>query len=63
MCSSLIMKQFRSLTRNPTAETMTIFIFGYLSYVISEMSNNSGIITLLTCGIIMSHYTWYNLSP
>lgn len=63
MVSSLIMKKFRSLTRNPTAETMTIFIFGYVSYVVSEMTHNSGIITLLTCGITMSHYTWYNLSP
>lgn len=63
MMSSLIFKHFRSLTRNPTAETMTIFIFGYISYIVSEMTHNSGIITLLTCGIVMSHYTWYNLSP
>lgn len=42
---------------------MMIFCFGYLSYVISESAHYSGIISLLTCGIAMAHYTWYNLSP
>lgn len=40
-----------------------IFCFGYLSYVTSEVTEQSGIITLLTCGIVMAHYTWFNLSP
>jgi NhaP-type Na+/H+ or K+/H+ antiporter len=42
---------------------MMIFCFGYLSYVISEVAENSGIISLLTAGVVMAHYTWYNLSP
>lgn len=42
---------------------MMIFCFGYLSYVVSEVSKYSGIITLLTTGIVMAHYSWYNLSP
>ena len=40
-----------------------IFCFGYLSYVISEVAENSGIISLLTAGVVMAQYTWYNLSP
>lgn len=29
----------------------------------SELFELSGIISLLTCGILMAHYAWYNLSP
>lgn len=36
---------------------------GYLSYSIGELVHVSGIISLLTSGIIMAHYGWYNLSP
>ena len=34
-----------------------------LTYFISEALELSGMISLLTCGITMAHYTWYNLSP
>ena len=41
---------------------MMIFILAYLSYMISEELNLSGIITLFCCGFTMNHYTYYNLS-
>ncbi len=63
LLSSYILKTFRAFSKNPVTESMMIFCFGYLSYVVSEVASNSGIITLLTCGIVMAHYTWYNLSP
>jgi len=63
MASSLLLKNFRSFTKNPVHESMIIFCFGYLAYVCSEVIHASGIITLLTCGVVMAHYTWYNLSP
>lgn len=62
MCAHLL-KTYRSFSKNPTNEVMIIFCYGYIAYILSEVSENSGIITLLTCGIVMSHYTWYNLSP
>lgn len=34
-----------------------------ICYYISESLAFSGIISLLSCGIAMAHYTWYNLSP
>lgn len=48
-------------------ETFIIFSISALSYFITEMTvlagiNMSGIIALLTCGIVQSHYTYYNLS-
>jgi NhaP-type Na+/H+ or K+/H+ antiporter len=36
---------------------------GYLAYSVGELIHVSGIICLLTCGIVMAHYGWYNLSP
>jgi NhaP-type Na+/H+ or K+/H+ antiporter len=62
MLSSLTFKAFRFLTVNPVIECNLVFCFGYLSYGAAEFLNCSGIISLLTCGILMAHYTWYNLS-
>jgi len=61
--SSLTLKKFRFLTVNPVIECNLVFVFGYLSYCVTELFHFSGIISLLTAGIIMSKYTWYNLSP
>lgn len=36
---------------------------GYLSYSVGEIVHVSGIISLLTSGVLMAHYGWYNLSP
>jgi NhaP-type Na+/H+ or K+/H+ antiporter len=58
-----LLKNYRSFSKNATNEVLIIFCYGYIAYILSEVSENSGIITLLTCGIVMSHYTWYNLSP
>lgn len=62
LASSWILKRFRSFSKNPIFESMIIFCFAYLSYIMSELTKKSGIISLLTCGIVMAHYTWFNLS-
>lgn len=62
LISAYILKNFRGYSKSAVAECIMIFCFGYLSYVVSEVSENSGIITLLTCGIVMAKYTWFNLS-
>ena len=56
-------KHFRFLTHCPIHETILVFGAGYVSYIVSELLEFSGIITLLSSGITMAHYTWYNLSP
>jgi len=62
--SSLIFKVFRSLSHSPITETLLLFVMALLTYYVCEsISISSGIISLLTCGITMGHYTWYNLSP
>ena len=63
LVSSLLFKHARSLTHSPITETLTLFILAGISYCASEAAEQSGIISLLTCGVTMAHYTWYNLSP
>ena len=60
--SALLMKNLRSLTRDAVVECAMIFCHGYLAYVTAELLTLSGIISLLTSGIGMAHYTWYSLS-
>lgn len=61
--SSLLLKKVRALTKTPVVECAMIFSIAYVSYVLAELWHLSGIITLLTCSVMMANYTWYNLSP
>lgn len=61
--SSYVLKKFRFLTVNPVMEVNLVFVFGYLSYCVTELFHYSGIIALLVAGVVMAKYSWYNLSP
>jgi NhaP-type Na+/H+ or K+/H+ antiporter len=63
LLSAYIFKRFRVLAQSTIVECTLIFCFGFISYMTSELLSLSGILTLLTTGILMAHYTWYNLSP
>jgi NhaP-type Na+/H+ or K+/H+ antiporter len=63
MLSAYVFKRFRILASSTILECTLIFCFGFISYMTAELIDLSGIITLLSTGIIMAHYTWYNLSP
>lgn len=63
LVGSYILKKFRFLTHSAIKETLVIFSMGYLSYAVGEIVHVSGIISLLTSGVLMAHYGWYNLSP
>lgn len=61
-------KKIAFLRVNPITETFVLFAFSIVSYFVSEGiviagTQMSGITSLLTCGIVQSHYTYYNLSP
>jgi sodium/hydrogen exchanger-like protein 6/7/sodium/hydrogen exchanger 8 len=62
LLSALALKHMRFLTTSTIIECNLVFCFGYLAYGTAELFHNSGIIALLTCGILMAHYAWYNLS-
>lgn len=52
--SAIVTKYFRFMEENPIIEVTTIFIFGYMGYVICEILNLSGVIAILVCGIFMA---------
>ena len=66
--TSYIFKNASFLRVNAITETFLLFTFCMISYFVSSLIKiqgieMSGIISLLTCGIVQSHYTYYNLSP
>jgi NhaP-type Na+/H+ or K+/H+ antiporter len=66
--TSFIFKHASFLRVNAITETFLMFSFSMISYFASSLIKisgieMSGIISLLTCGIVQSHYTYYNLSP
>jgi NhaP-type Na+/H+ or K+/H+ antiporter len=61
--SALLLKKCRMLSHNPAVESVFVFSFAYLSYATSERFHFSGLIALMTTGVMMSQYSWYNLSP
>jgi sodium/hydrogen exchanger-like protein 6/7/sodium/hydrogen exchanger 8 len=63
MASSLLFKWFRFLCHSSVTETLVIFLIALMTYYSSEALELSGMISVLTIGITMAHYTWYNLSP
>ena len=66
--TSLVFRNLHFLRVNAITETFLMFTFSMISYFVSSLVKisgieMSGIISLLTCGIVQSHYTYYNLSP
>ena len=51
------------IRKYPEYEISILFLFAYGSYSFSEALSLSGIMSLFFCGIVLSHYNSYNLSP
>jgi sodium/hydrogen exchanger-like protein 6/7/sodium/hydrogen exchanger 8 len=60
---SLLLKHVRILTHSAIVETILLYLFASIGYFISEATANSSIISMLVAGILMAHYTFFNLSP
>lgn len=60
--SSLVLKHV-DLYFNPSLEFALMLCFVYSPYALAEGIHLSGIMSILFCGIVMSQYTHYNLSP
>ncbi|XP_065631223.1 sodium/hydrogen exchanger 4 [Quercus suber] len=43
-------------------EISLMILIAYLSYMLSELLQLSGILTVFFCGILMSHYAWYDVT-
>jgi solute carrier family 9 (sodium/hydrogen exchanger), member 8 len=51
------------MSRYPEYEISMLFLFAYGSFSFSESLQLSGIMSLFFCGVVLSHYNSYNLSP
>ena len=61
LMSALLLKHI-DLRKHPSLEFGIMLIFTYSPYVLAEGIHLSGIMAILFCGIVMSHYTHFNLS-
>jgi len=61
LCALLFKKNPR-LRESPIKEVSIIILMGYLSYIVAEIFDISGIMTLFICGLTMGRYTFYNIS-
>ena len=53
----------RTRIAKDTKRAVSVFaLFAYGSYLIAEVLEMSGIMSVFFCGIAMAHYNWYNLS-
>jgi len=59
---SLVFKNIKDFAEKPKLETSLILLFSYASYLVAEGLHLSGIISLFSCGLVMSHYTIQNIS-
>ncbi|CAH1123467.1 unnamed protein product [Ceutorhynchus assimilis] len=61
LISALLLKHV-DLRKNPSLEFGMMLVFTYAPYVLAEGIHLSGIMAILFCGIVMSHYAHFNLS-
>ncbi|XP_054288126.1 sodium/hydrogen exchanger 8 [Macrosteles quadrilineatus] len=61
LISALLLKHV-DLRKNPSLEFGMMLVFTYAPYALAEGIHLSGIMAILFCGIVMSHYTHFNLS-
>ncbi|XP_057416050.1 sodium/hydrogen exchanger 1-like [Lotus japonicus] len=65
LLSAYIIKKlyFGKLIRHSTVREVALMILmAYLSYMLAELFSLSAILTVFFCGIVMSHYTWHNVT-
>jgi NhaP-type Na+/H+ or K+/H+ antiporter len=59
---ALLFKHFSFLKKTVVHENLVLLMCNYSSYLLLEMFNFSGILSLLICAVTCGHYAYYNLS-
>ncbi|XWS14005.1 hypothetical protein CRYUN_Cryun36dG0087200 [Craigia yunnanensis] len=62
LLSAYIIKTLYFGRHSTDREVALMILMAYLSYMLSELFNLSAILTVFFCGIVMSHYTWHNVT-
>ncbi|TVU17837.1 hypothetical protein EJB05_33897 [Eragrostis curvula] len=60
--SAFIIKKLCFARHSTDREVAIMMLMAYLSYMLSVLLDLSGILTVFFCGIVMSHYTWHNVT-
>ncbi|XP_018622479.1 sodium/hydrogen exchanger 3-like [Nicotiana tomentosiformis] len=58
----IIKKIYLGRRKSTDREVALMILMAYLSYVMAELFDLNGILTVFVCGIVMSHYTWHNVT-
>ncbi|CAM6039506.1 unnamed protein product [Sphagnum compactum] len=62
LLSAYIIKTLYFGRHSTDREIAIMTLMAYLSYLLAELCYLSGILTVFFCGIVMSHYTWHNVT-
>ncbi|KAG8090476.1 hypothetical protein GUJ93_ZPchr0011g27032 [Zizania palustris] len=62
LLSAYIIKKLYFGRHSTDREVSIMMLMAYLSYMLAELLDLSGILTVFFCGIVMSHYTWHNVT-
>ncbi|KAI9099070.1 hypothetical protein K1719_024837 [Acacia pycnantha] len=62
LLSAYIIKKLYIGRHSTDREVALMMLMAYLSYMLAELFYLSGILTVFFCGIVMSHYTWHNVT-
>ncbi|GJN25748.1 hypothetical protein PR202_gb13616 [Eleusine coracana subsp. coracana] len=62
LLSAYVIKKLYFGRHSTDREVAIMMLMAYLSYMIAELLDLSGILTVFFCGIVMSHYTWHNVT-
>ncbi|KAJ8543326.1 hypothetical protein K7X08_005849 [Anisodus acutangulus] len=62
LLSAYIIKKMYNGRNSTNCDVALMILMAYLSYVMAELFDLSGILTVFLCGIVMSHYTWHNVT-
>ena len=59
----LSLKYIRTLTHSATSEITYVLMCGLISYFLGDLSETSGVASIIITGLMMSIYGYYSLSP
>ncbi|MCO5612754.1 hypothetical protein L7F22_067024 [Adiantum nelumboides] len=62
LVSAYVIKKLYFGRHSTDREIAIMILMAYFSYMIAELLYLSGILTVFFCGIVMSHYTWHNVT-
>ncbi|XP_022760484.1 sodium/hydrogen exchanger 2-like [Durio zibethinus] len=62
LLSAYIIKKLYFGRHSTDREVALMILMAYLSYMLAEFFYLSAILTVFFCGIVMSHYTWHNVT-